>query len=204
MSTKKKQQTKTNNKLKPAPIPASGTGSIEKIDLGLINLHKAEFYVADGGFTGLRYDGADYKHITLKRALPVSRPMDYVSVYDRENKEVGIIKDITELKGRQLAVVIDELNSRYYCPDILEVKSVKDKLGYIYMELRISGGAAGGKVSDSQGHVKSCAIKDVNRNIRMLDDNSLIIFDVDGNRYIVRSLAELDKNSVKKLEPFMF
>jgi len=174
------------------------TGSIDQIDLGLLDLSKAEFYVAASGFTGLRYDGEDYKHITLKRALPIGLPMEYISVANSENKEIGILKSVDELSKEQYAIVLDELNSRYYCPDVLDVKSVKDKLGYVYMELVIT--VAG----SDKTHLKNCAVKDVNRNIRMLSDDSLIMYDVDGNRYTINSLSALGKKSVKKLAPFLF
>ena len=177
---------------------SEATGSIDQIDIGIIDLSKAEFYTAESGFTGLKYDGGDFKHITLKRALPIGLPMEYISVADSENKEIGILKSVEELSKDQYAIVLDELNKRYYCPDILEIKSVKDKLGYVYMELVIS-------VADSsKTHIKNCAVKDVNKNIRMLSDNSLIMYDVDGNRYMVKSLSALGKNSLKKLEPYIF
>ena len=174
------------------------TGAINRIDIGLLELPKAEFYVAESGFTGLKYDGEDYKHITLKRALPVGQPMEYISVADEKNKEIGILKSVNELSKEQYEIVVNELNRRYYCPEILEVKSVKDKLGYVYMELVINVSGAEKK------YVKSCAVKDVNKNIRMLSNESLIIFDVDGNRYIIKNLLALDKNSLKRLEPFLF
>ena len=174
------------------------TGSIDQIDIGLIDPSKAEFYVADSGFTGLKYDGGDYKHITLKRALPIGLPMEYISVADSENKEIGILKSLNDLSEDQYAIVMDELSKRYYCPDILEIKSIKDKLGYVYMELILD-------VSDSgKTHMKNCAVKDVNKNIRMLSDDSLIIYDVDGNRYTIKKLSALDKQSLKRLEPYIF
>ena len=173
-------------------------GSIDHIDIGVMDLSKAEFYAAESGFTGLKYDGADYKHVTLKRALPIGLPMEYISVADNENKEIGILKSVNELSEDQYPVVMDELNRRYYCPDVLEIKSIKDKLGYLYMELVLS--VAG---SDDT-HTKSCAVKDVNKNIRMLSDDSLIIYDVDGNRYMIKSLSVMSKSSLKKLEPYIF
>ena len=177
---------------------AGKDASIDQIDIGLMDLAKAEFYTAEGGFTGLKYDGQEYKHITLRRTLPIKQPMDYISVADVKNNEIGIIKSIQDLAGTQLEIVMGELDKRYYCPEILEVKSVKDKLGYVYMELLLNVSGEGKK------HVKNCAIKDVNRNIRMLSDESLIIFDVDGNRYIINNIAALDKHSLKRLEPFLF
>ena len=168
----------------------------DAIDIGLLDLSKAEFFITPGGFTGLKYDGKDYMRVSLRRALPIGDPSAYISVADHENKEIGIIKNISELSGEQLDIAVAELDHRYYCPEIFEVKSVKDKLGYLYMELFV--GAGGEK------YAKNCAVKDVNKNIRMLDDNRLIIFDVDGNRYIVNSLKDLEKKSLKRLEPYLF
>jgi len=176
----------------------SDTVSIGQIDIGLIDINKANFYKTEGGFTGLRYDGQEHRHITLRRTLPIGRPTEYISIADTKNNEIGIIKSINDLKGEQLDIVVTELDKRYYCPEILEVKSVKDKLGYVYMELLLS------IKGESKKHTKNCAVKDVNRNIRMLSDESLIIFDVDGNRYIIKDISKLDKNSLKRLEPFLF
>ena len=173
------------------------TGSIEQIDIGLLDISKTEFYVTDGGFTGLRYNNDDYRHITLRRPLPIAQPMEYISVADHENKEIGILRNVAELSAEQQAIVMAELDNRYYCPAVLEVISIKDKLGYIYMELKLAR-------DNEAPHKKSCAIKDVSRNIRMLGDDKLLIFDVDGNRYIVPSLAALDKKSMRQLEPYMF
>jgi len=174
-------------------------GSIDQIDINLLDLSKVEFYVAESGFTGLKYGEEDHKHVTLKRALPVGQPMEYISVADKENKEIGILKSVDDLNKDQYEIVVNELNKRYYCPEVLEVKSVKDKLGYVYMEFIISTSNR-----TDETYKKSCAVKDVNKNIRMLSEKSLIIFDVDGNRYIINDLSAIDKNSIRKLEPYLF
>lgn len=169
----------------------------EAFDIGILDLSKAEFYLTEGGFTGLRYDGKDYRHITLRRTLPINQPMEYISVADHENKEIGILRAVGELNEKQREIVISELDNRYYSPEILEVISVKDKLGYVYIEMRIRN-------KNGKDYVKSCAVKDVNKNIRMLSETSLIIFDVDGNRYLVNTLSKLDQNSIKRLDPYLF
>jgi len=168
-----------------------------QLDIGLMDLSKAEFYISKGGFVGLRYDDTDYPHIVLRRSLPIREPFKYISVADHENKEIGIIRSVEELRDVQKDIVINELDNRYYAPRVLEVLSVKDKLGYVYVELRIQN-------KNSKAYNKNCAVKDVSRNIRMLSDSSLIIFDVDGNRYIIEDLDQLDKNSIKRLDPYLF
>jgi len=173
------------------------TTTIPENEINLLDPETAEFYATEGGFTGLRHGGADYPHITLKRSLPVGRPMDYVSVYDAENNEIAIIKHIWELSPEQRRIAEDELATRYYCPEITEIKSVKDKLGYVYIELLL-------KTRDGGSHTRSCAVKDVSRNIRMLGDKGLIIFDVEGNRYTVKELGKLDRKSLKRLDPFLY
>lgn len=168
----------------------------EAIDIGILKLDIAEFYVTSGGFTALKYGENDYKRITLRRALPIGHPMEYISVADKDNKEIGMIHSVYDLSEQQQSIVITELENRYYCPIVHEVKSVKDKLGYVYFELVIS--------KDGHFYEKNCAVKDVSKNIRLLDEDQLIIFDVDGNRYMVNSLFELDKKSQKRLEPYLF
>jgi hypothetical protein len=175
---------------------ATASSLTDAIDIGMLDLSKAEFYVTSGGFTGLRYAGKDYTRITLRRALPIGHPDEYISVADKENKEIGMIRSLSELDEKQRSIVKAELDKRYYCPSVYEVRSVKDKLGYVYFELLI--GREGVK------YKKNCAVKDVSKNIRMLDDDRLAIFDVDGNRYIIESLSGLDKKSLKRLEPYLF
>lgn len=177
-------------------VKATASSLAYAIDIGMLDIKNAEFYVTPGGFTGLRYAGKDYKRITLRRALPIGNPMEYISVADKDSKEIGMIRSLADLSEKQYNIVVRELDNRYYSPTVYEVKSVKDKLGYVYMELIIG--------RDERRYKKNCAVKDVSKNIRMLDDDRLAIFDVDGNRYIIQSLAGLDKKSLKRLEPYLF
>ena len=172
------------------------TGLTDAIDLGLLDTKTSEFYRTPGGFTGLKIGEKDYKRVSLRRALPLKDPLAFISIADEENKEIGLIRQLSDLSDDQLSIVNDELNKRYYCPKVKEVKSVKDKMGYVYIELVL--------ITQNEVFDKNCAVKDVNKNIRLVDENRLIIFDVDGNRYIVESLRDMDKKSLKRLEPYLF
>ena len=170
---------------------------IDQMDLGIIDVKQAKFYASEGGFPGLRYKDEDYKHVVLRRIMPMQEPFRYISVADPDNKEIGILKELDELDESGKEVVLRELDNRYYSPDVIEVISVQDKLGYVYMELKL-------KNKHGKEYKKSCAVKDVSRNIRMLGDNSCIIFDVDGNRYIVTDLVKIGKKSLRKLDAYLF
>ena len=170
---------------------------IDQMDLGIINVKEAKFYASEGGFPGLKYKGEDHKHVVLRRIMPMQEPFRYISVADPDNKEIGILREVEELDESGKEVVLRELDNRYYSPDVIEVISVQDKLGYVYMELRL-------KNKQGKEYTKNCAVKDVSRNIRMLGDNSCIIFDVDGNRYIVTDLVKIGKKSLRKLDAYLF
>ena len=168
-----------------------------QMDLGIIDVKEAEFYATEGGFAGLKYKGEDHKHIILRRIMPLQQPMEYISVADPENKEIGILKAVADLPKAQQDVVIHELDNRYYSPEVLEVMSVQDKLGYVYMEMRL-------KNKQGAEYTKNCAVKDVSRNIRMLSNTRVIIFDVDGNRYMINDVANLNRQSMRKLDAYLF
>jgi hypothetical protein len=166
-------------------------------DLGFLEIKEAEFYRGSGGFPGLRYKGEDHAHVILRRIMPQEEPLRYISVADNENKEIGILKDLADLPDAQREVVVRELDNRYYSPEILDVTSVQDKLGYVYIGMKLLN-------KNGVEYTKNCAVKDVSRNIRMLSDTSVIIFDVDGNRYIAPDLSKLSRASMRKLDSYLF
>ena len=180
----------------PSVLEKQTTEPEQNTDIGLLDTRETDFYKTDGGFTGLRYKGKTIPRVSFRRALPIGKPDSYISVADDENKEIGIIRDIGDLSHTQRDVVREDLAKRYFCPSVQSVKSVKDKMGYVYMELILTGAGT--------TYEKSCAINDVNRNIRMIDGSRLLIFDVDGNRYIIENIQALDKKSMSRLEPYMF
>ena len=168
-----------------------------QMDLGILDLKNANFYATEGGFVGLKYNGEDHQHVILRRIMPLQMPMEYISVADTENKEIGILKAIADLPKDQQEIVVSELDNRYYSPEVLEVVSVQDKLGYVYMEMRL-------KNKQGLEYTKNCAVKDVSRNIRMLSNTRVIIFDVDGNRYVISDVSNLNRQSMRKLDAYLF
>ena len=166
-------------------------------DLGILDIKQAQIYATAGGFVGLKYKGEDHKHVTLRRIMPLEMPMEYISIADTENKEIAILRKISDLPQDQQDIVVKELDSRYYAPEVLDVLSIQDKLGYVYMEMQLRN-------KQGKEYKKNCAVKDVSRNIRMTSPTSVIIFDVDGNRYVISHVEQLNKASMRKLDAYLF
>ncbi|MBQ3048727.1 MAG: DUF1854 domain-containing protein [Oscillospiraceae bacterium] len=173
-------------------ITAAAETAAPITDIGLLDPKECNFYVNPNGFTALQLGERNVKRVKLARTLPYSQPFSYICVFDTEDNEIGIIKDVDELAAESAALVKKELDNRYYCPQVTQIISIKEKLGYFYFDVMIGE------------HKKVFAVKDISRNIKQLDENRIIIFDVDGNRYYIADIWSIDKSSRRKIEPYLY
>ncbi len=146
----------------------------------------------ENGFVVLFLNGESKGRVKLTRAYPYGLPYAYIGVTDIEDNELGIIKSLDELDEPSAATARDELDKRYYCPEITEITSIKEKMGSFYFETKIDG------------RNKSFAVKDISRNIRMISESQILIFDVDGNRFSIPHYDKIKKKTRKLLEPYLY
>jgi len=160
-------------------------------DIGLLSSADITISLSPNGFLSAAMGEKEYPRVTLSRALPFSQPEGYISVIDTENKELGIIKHLNDFPDEQKKLMRDALRMRYFSPEIREIRSIKEKMGYLYLDVRIEGGD------------RVFAVKDFSRNIRSIDAYRIIITDVEGNRYTIENIEILDAKSRNRLEPYL-
>ncbi len=135
----------------------------------------------DGGTTS-------YEKIILVRNFPFQYTREYITVLDKNAKEIGIIKKLTDFDADTEEILASELERRYYMPKIKEILRMKEKMGFTNWTVDTDFG----KITFS--------VRDVYKNLVKLENGRCIITDVDGNRYEIPSLASLDKASLKRIE----
>jgi hypothetical protein len=162
------------------------------MDIGIFDPKTLEFYINPKGFIALKNGDQDCRRVKLSRVLPFADPFKYIAVSDMSDKEIGIIRDLSDLPEEQQALIKKELESRYYCPVISEIVAIKEKMGYYYFDI---------KINDFK---KVFAVKDVSRSIKQINDQCIIITDVDGNRYLIPDIWVIDVKSRRKIEPYMY
>ena len=155
-----------------------------------------EFYRDDAGFVSLKYQGSEYFNVRLTRLLPFYSKTTYISVAydneDREFKEIGVIKDMSEMSPEQFELVNDYLEYKYYMPRITKVYSIKDNSrGFIFVDLDTTSGR------------KTICVRDWYSNFRLLTDKYLYALDVDDNKYFCEDINTLDKKSLAVLEIYI-
>ena len=51
---------------------------------------------------------------------------------------------------------------------------------------------------------KNFTVRDITKNLRFASENTLLIFDMDGNRYIIPDFDKIEEKSRRLLEPYLY
>lgn len=167
-------------------------GELNTAVINFLDPEKCHFYINPNGFTALKTEDKDYRRVRLIRTLPLRRPFEYISVSDMDKKEIGIIRNVSDFPKDDREIIKNDLALRYYCPEITEIYSVKDKMGLFYFDVSIDG------------FKKTFSVKDISRNIKMLDSGAVMLTDADGNRFVIPDFSALKGSTRRRLEPFLY
>ena len=143
---------------------------------------------ADADKTPVKQDlGRVYFH----RCFPFETPDEYISVLNKDGREYAMIRDLSQMPEEAQEIIRGELDRKYLCPIVKRITSLKEKLGYSFWEVETDKGEM------------SFSMHDTYRNIARVGGGMLIITDVDGNRYRINDVSELDRKSFKKIELYL-
>ena len=147
------------------------------------------------GFIALKFktsDGEekDYPRVKLQRNFPNETPEEFVSVLNKDDEEIAVIRSVAELDEATAGMIRRELARKYFVFKIKKILSVNQKFGYSQW-----------KVLTDEGE-KEFTVRDTYRNFRKIDADRATVSDVDGNRYEM-SLTGLDRPSMKKIELYI-
>ena len=132
-------------------------------------------------------DGTVFEPLEPRRLFPVNRADEYITLLDSENKEVGIIRAITDLDKDSRQVVRNSLDDFYLVPHITRIVSISEKYGTLHWCV------------DTDRGIKEFDIRNRNTDIRVYDDGRVRVRDSDDNRYVVEDFRNLDAHSKKLL-----
>lgn len=148
------------------------------------------------GFLALSFtkDGetATHNRVFLHRDFPFEKLWEYISVLDGDSKEIGIIINIADFDDETAALLRTELERKYYCPEVKAIESLKERYGFSYWT-----------VITAEDRKVSFTMQDTFRNIIRVGQDKCLLLDVDGNRFIIESIAALDRKSHKKIEIYL-
>lgn len=137
-----------------------------------------------------------FERIILLRAFPLTNPDEFLCVCEGggssgHGKELGMIRRINDFDEETVNLLEEELNRRYFVPQITYIRSIKDKLGYSYWD-----------VSTTSGDV-TFVLSNPFTAVRVLENGRMIINDVEGNSFEIPDPKKLDKSSYRKIEVYL-
>lgn len=126
--------------------------------------------------------------VRVKWAFPLTAPDSYVVVSNERREFVGLLKELKHLDADSLNLLKEELEASYFLPRITKIVSIDDQSRMMVWNVETDRGPRTFEVRSRQ------------RDIRWLSDDHVIITDVDGNRYEIADLKQLDAASRDLLE----
>jgi hypothetical protein len=95
--------------------------------------------------------------------------------------------DPSELDAESRRILIEELEVRYFVPEVSEVLSVKEEFGAVTWQVRTDRGE------------KEIVVRNLKDSVHELPGNRAMITDVDGARYMIPDIRRLDARSTNIL-----
>jgi len=137
----------------------------------------------------LRQDAeGEWAEVTLVRLFPLSDPQGWLSVLDSKGNEVGIVLGLDALPKDQRSAAQEELDRRYLVPQILRILGVRDRGELVVWSVETDRGPTEFMTRHLREQVKEAM------------PTRLALVDVEGNRYDVPEIADLDAESRRLLE----
>ena len=168
---------------------------VEAAKIQRLDSSNAKFFTKNG-FLAMQYkDGDEEKtleRVFLHRAFPFELLWKYISVLGDDGKEKGVIYDINDFSEEITALIKTELERKYYSPTVKSIDSLKERYGFSYW-----------RVTLSDGRSLNFTMQDTFRNIIRIGEDSAILLDVDGNRFVIKSIAALDRKSYRRIELYL-
>lgn len=166
-------------------------GIAKYADIFYITDENCEFYRTKGGFLGVKTGGVDLGQAGAYRMFPITHGDIYISIRDKDLKEIGVIKELGALSAASRALVDEELARRYFVPEITQVKNVKEEFAYTYWDTETTAGP------------KNFIVFDMGNSLVPLVGNSVMLIDVDGNRYKISDINTLAEKHLKFIEVWL-
>lgn len=133
----------------------------------------------------------DYGRVILHRAFPFNRPDSMISVQCEDGFEIGIIKNINDFDADMAKILKENLEKKYYIPEIIRISSARERFGFVYFSCTTNSGDCEFVVRNPFG------------SIIHVSDKHIYIIDIDGNRYSIPDVMALDRKSYRKIELYI-
>ena len=157
------------------------------LEIGQLNFIKNE-----NQSLNLIYKNQEYKAIKLYYCFPLKEPHQYISVrYGEEETELGIIEKISMLSSHNQDIVKQELDFRYFMPEITKIYRHKYRHHVHVFDVETTAGR------------KKITVLNIIWNLFENPDGTILIRDSDENYYIIKDYLQHPDKEIKFLYHYL-
>lgn len=129
-----------------------------------------------------------YQGVRISLLFPITDRNSYIQFTDADENEIGILRSIDQLHQESKAIVVSEINKAYFIPVITRIFEIESQFGADVWNVETEKG------------MREFEVVGKRRNIRYITNDHVVIKDIDGNRYEIPSVANLEPASRKMLQ----
>jgi len=156
-----------------------------KIDLDLHFLDPQTLQVRKvGDEMTLTIGDRSYLQVEARRAFPLTRKNQYITFFDMDEHEIGMLPDIRVLPIEKREIIEAELNARYFTARIRRVISCKEEFGLFRLDV------------DTDKGRREFHLRNLRDNVLRMQPNRIVLSDIHGNRFEIRDVSRLDARSL--------
>jgi hypothetical protein len=175
----------------PAEISSSESDEFEIKYLNAADIRLFRPYENDWTVCLTLAEERSWRGVRIARAFPFSNPDQYVGFRDAADKDIGIVVDVSGLDEQSRAIIADELDRRYFTPQVHTVVSVKELYGTVTWEVVTDRGA------------RRFVVRNMRDNVAPIGPNRILLSDTEGNRYEFPDISALGARAYAVLSKVM-
>jgi hypothetical protein len=118
------------------------------------------------------------------RAFPLTEPSEYIGLVDAiGGREIGMLRNLKDLPAEARQLVQRALEKRYFVPKINRIVEAKREFGTVYWTV------------DTDRGDREFIMRGIRDSIQEIEPGRYLVVDIDGNRFEIKQLNDLDSHS---------
>ncbi len=128
-------------------------------------------------------DDRSYPTVKPVWAAPLSQPGQYLALLDAKGNEIALLPTLDQLAPDSREAVLQEVRLRYLTARVEAVTQARQEFGVTYWSVLTDRGS------------RDFVTQNLQENAVWLSETHLLLLDVDGNRFEIEDLSQLDPRS---------
>ena len=154
---------------------------------------KDEITVSENNLVTLKTEGGEvFEKLEPRRLFPFTNQNMYITLLNKEEKEVGFVRDVEELDKASREALEECFREYYMVPKILHLLESEDKFGSLKWKVETDRGVVTFRIRNRHSDIK-----------QLHGTKRVIIRDSNDNRYEIPDYTALDPHSSRLLFSYL-